>query len=127
MRFDTFFLYYHLPLFALIAVWLVFRIDELKRLRVLQAMIDVTVIAVAIARLFGSSIPPSGHAFFLTHSFITVRNLYFKCAALAMLCLVVYLKIGWKDYTSWTYGIMFGVISGSLWLWTNNQRQDLES
>ena len=117
MRFDTFFLYYHLPLFALIAIWLVFRIQDQRRLGILTTLIDLTVIAIAIARLFGSSIPSSGHTIFLTHSLLTIRNRYYRTAALLMLLVVIYLKIGWRDYTSWTFGIAFGVITGALWQW----------
>jgi xanthine/uracil permease len=117
MRFDTFFLYYHLPLFALIGVWLALRIQGQRRLGIVTTLIDTTVIGVAIARLFGSSIPPSGHAIFLTHSLLTIRNRYYKIAALLMLLAVIYLKVGWRDYTSWNVGIVFGLISGYLWQW----------
>lgn len=80
-------------------------------------VIDIAVVSIAIARFYGSSIPPSGHAVFLTHSLITISNRYYRLAALSMLIVTIGLKISWHDYASWSYGIVSGVVSGMLWVW----------
>lgn len=80
-------------------------------------LIDVAVFSVAIARFFGSSIPPSGHATLLTHTLLTVNNRYFRLAALAMLIATAALKISWHDFTSLGYGIVLGMITGITWIW----------
>ena len=54
--------------------WLFFRKQEYRRFELLRVLLDVAVFAVASARFFGSSIPPSGHALLLTHTIITVSN-----------------------------------------------------
>lgn len=110
-------LIYNAPLIILCAFWLLFRREEEgKRLRLSRALLDVAVVSIALARFYGSSIPPSGHALFLTHSLLTVGNRFYRLAALIMLAATIGLKISWSDYTSWSYGLALGVISGALWL-----------
>jgi hypothetical protein len=80
--------------------------------------LDITVFSIALARFFGSSIPPSGHALVLTHTLITVSNRYYRLAALAMLIATAALKISWHDFTSLGYGLGLGIISGVAWVWS---------
>ena len=115
-------LIYNGPLFILGFFWLFFRQQEYRRLQIFRVLIDLAVFAVAIARFFGSSIPPSGHALLLTHTLITVSNRYYRLAALAMLIATAGLKISWHDYSSLGYGIVLGTISGVAWLWAGSDR-----
>ena len=117
----TFSLIYNGPLFILGMFWLYFRLQEYRRLRIVGVLLDLTVVSIAIARFFGSSIPPSGHALLLTHTLITVSNRYFKLAALAMLIGTAALKISWHDFSSLGYGIVLGVTSGMIWLWAGRR------
>ena len=110
-------LLYSGPLFILGIFWLYFRVLEYRRSRILGVVLDLAVISIALARFFGSSIPPSGHALLLTHTLITVSNRYFRLSALAMLIATAALKISWHDFSSLGYGIVLGVTSGIIWLW----------
>ena len=106
---------YQFPLFLLIAWWFFCRRAENSRINPAPAAFDVLVLIIALARFHGSSIPPSGHALILTHSFITVRSGYFRLVALVMLAITVALKVSWGDYCSWLYGIVFGLVSATAW------------
>jgi hypothetical protein len=123
---PLFSLIYNGPLFILGIFWLFFRKQEYRRLQIIRALLDFTVFAVAIARFFGSSIPPSGHAMLLTHTLITVSNRYYRLAALIMLILTAALKISWNDLTSLGYGIVLGMISGVVWVYAGSD-QTLQS
>lgn len=119
---TLFSLIYNGPLFILGFFWLFFRREEYRRLQILRVLIDLAVFLIAIARFFGSSIPPSGHAILLTHTLITVTNRYYRLAALAMLIGTAALKISWHDYSSLGYGIVLGIISGVTWLYAGSER-----
>ena len=114
-------LMYNGPLFILGIFWIFFRAQEYRRLRIPGLLLDVAVFSIAIARFFGSSIPPSGHALLLTHTLITVNNRYYRVAALVMLIATAGLKISWHDYTSLGYGIVLGITSGLVWLWAGRE------
>jgi len=114
-------LIYNGPLFILGMFWLYFRLQEYRRLRIVGVLLDLTVVSIAMARFFGSSVPPSGHALLLTHTLITVGNRYFKLAALAMLIATAALKISWHDFSSLGYGIVLGMTSGTIWLWAGRR------
>ena len=113
---QLFSLMYNGPLFILAIFWILFRIHEYRRLRILPVLLDIAVASIAIARFFGSSIPPSGHALLLTHTLVTVSNRYYRLAALAMLVATAGLKISWHDFTSLGYGVVLGITSGIVWV-----------
>jgi hypothetical protein len=115
-------LLYNGPLFILGLFWLFFRTEEYRRFQILRVLIDLAVFAIALARFFGSSIPPSGHAILLTHTSITVSNRYYRLAALAMLIATAGLKISWHDFTSLGYGIVLGIVSGAGWIWAGRDQ-----
>ena len=119
---PLFSLIYNGPLFILCAFWLYFRTHEYRRLLILRALLDIAVLSIAIARFFGSSTPPSGHAILLTHTLISVNNRYYRLAALIMLIGTAGLKISWHDYTSLGYGIVLGTISGVAWVWAGSDQ-----
>ena len=121
----TFSLIYNSPLFILCVFWLLIRKKEYERFQLWRALIDIAVISIALARFYGSSIPPSGHAIFLTHTLISVSNRYYRLAALTMLFVTIGLKISWGDYTSWSYGIALGVISGMVWERAGNDSRNI--
>ena len=115
-------LMYSGPLFILGAFWLFFRKEEYRRFQFLRMLLDLAVFSAALARFFGSSIPPSGHALLLTHTLITVSNRYYRLVALIMLIATVVLKISWHDFTSLGYGIVLGTLSGAAWVWAGTDR-----
>jgi hypothetical protein len=110
-------LIYNGPLLILCLFWLLFRTKEYERFQLWRTLIDIAILSIAIARFYGASIPPSGHAVFLTHSLISVSNRYYRLAALMMLIVTIGFKISWGDYISWSYGVVLGVISGMVWNW----------
>ena len=115
-------LLYNAPLIILGSFWLRFRAREFDRLQILQAALDLAIVAIALARFYGSTIPPSGHAVFLTHSLMSLNNRYYRFVALVMLVVTIGLKISWRDYTSWSYGLLLGVLTGRLWIWMGKQQ-----
>lgn len=119
----VFSLIYNGPLFILGFFWIYFRAQEYRRLQVIRVLLDLAVFSMALARFFGSSIPPSGHALLLTHTLISVNNRYFRLAALLMLIGTAMLKISWDDFTSLGYGIVLGTISGAAWLWAGRDQK----
>ena len=114
---------YNGPLVILGGFWLFFRLQGVARFQILRALLDIAIVSVVIARFYGSSIPPSGHAIFLTHSLISVSNRYYRIAALIMLIVTIGLKISWGDYRSWSYGIALGIISGTAWVRTKDRTE----
>jgi len=104
--------------------WLRFRFREFDRLQFARALLDIGIMMLALARFCGSSIPPSGHALFLTHSLISINNRYYRSAALMMLLVTIGLKISWGDYASWSYGILIGLMSGAWWVRLGNKNDN---
>lgn len=117
-----FFVMYNAPLFVLGFFWILLRKQDYRRFQIIRALLDIAVAAIALARFFGSSIPPSGHALLLTHTLISVSNRYYRLCALAMLLATAGLKISWHDFASLGYGIVLGILSGVAWLWAGGDR-----
>ena len=115
----TFSLLYNLPLFGLAGYWILCRIQESKKSRPLAVAIDMIVVALAASRYLGSTILPSGHALFLTHSLLTTANRLYRIIALILLIVTIVLKVSWGDYISWVYGILAALISSVLWRYIN--------
>jgi hypothetical protein len=118
-------LLYNLPLYILGPYWLICRMREDKRSSSLKTLIDLLVVALAISRYFGPIVPTSGHALFLTHSFITIRSQFYRIPAAVMLIVTVVIKMSWQDYSSLVSGILIGFISGAIWIDTDNRFDDV--
>jgi len=112
IRFSVF---YNGSLFAVWFYWLHRRVKEGSLngswLNVLDLIVNVT----AISRFFGSTIPISGHALFLTYSLFTVKDRKYLFLALILLFVVIALKVSWNDNTTWLFGMFCGVAIGLLW------------
>ena len=117
-----FYLLYNLPLFGLACYWAYCRYRESKQLLSWVSVVDVIVIIVAASRYFGAAIPPSGHALFLTHTLITTRNLLYRVIAIALLILTIALKLSWGDFSSWSYGMLAGLMGGGAWVYANRKQ-----
>jgi hypothetical protein len=115
----VFSLLYNLPLFGLAVYWILCRIQEAKKSRPLAIAIDIIVVALAASRYLGSTILPSGHALFLTHSLLTTANRLYRIIALILLAVTIVLKVSWGDYSSWVYGILVALSSSFLWRYVN--------
>lgn len=114
----TFSLFYNGPLFGLALFWLYLRVRQKNGKRLLLVILDILVVVIAISRYFGLAIPPSGHALFLTYSLMTVKNWFYRMMAAIMLILTIGLKVSWRDYTSWVYGMLVGLSCGMIWIYT---------
>jgi hypothetical protein len=117
-------LLYNVPVFGLAVFWAYCRLQEQPPRRSWRSVLDVVVVAIAGSRFFGAAIPPSGHALFLTYSLITTANRYYRMAAAVMLIITIALKVSWGDYNSWFYGLLAGVISGSLWVYARGKNAE---
>jgi hypothetical protein len=106
---------YSWPLYVLAALWLLCRVQEDKNLYSLRTLVDITVVALAVSRYWGSIVPTSGHALFLTHSLMTIRCRFYRIPAAVMLIVTIAFKVSWGDYGSWVYGVLFGFLSGIIW------------
>jgi hypothetical protein len=115
----VFSLLYNLPLFGLAVYWIFCRIQEAKKARPLAIAIDIIVVAMAASRYLGSTILPSGHALFLTHSLLTTANRLYRFIAFILLVATIVLKVSWGDYSSWVYGIIVALGSSVFWRYTN--------
>jgi hypothetical protein len=109
---------YNGPLIGLLILWAVCRAREKYKWGSWRSLLDALVIGIAVSRFFGSTIPPSGHALFLTYSSITVKNHFYRISAVTMLMATIGLKVSWGDYRSWVYGILLGMICGGIWIYT---------
>ena len=108
-------LLYNLPLFALGLLWLCSRWRESRQLTRWRWCLDCAVLSLSLARFFGASLPPSGHAFFLSYSGLTTPERAYQISAAALLLLTIIVKLSWGDSSSWLWGIMAGCACGSLW------------
>ena len=106
-------LLYNLPLFALGLWWLFSRWRQPQPPSLRQVLLDGIVVTLSLARFFGIPLPPSGHAFFLTHSGLTTSQRSYQFAAAFLLVLTIALKLSWGDSSSWLWGIMAGCASGA--------------
>ena len=113
-------LLYNGPVLGLGLIWVVLRIRESGRWSTSRKILDGLLTALAASRFMGAPIPPSGHALFLTYSLLTTSNRLYRLATLAMLIVTVGLKVSWRDYTSWVFGILIGAGAGAVWIYTLN-------
>jgi len=113
---------YNAPMFVMAVFWVFCRIKEGRKLRSWESLVDIIVFIFAASRFFGSRIPPSGHALFLTHTMLTITNRAYRVTALILLIMTVAFKLTWGDYSSWVYGILIGLISGGFWAYAKSKR-----
>ena len=106
-------LLYNLPLFVLGLWWLFTRWHQPQPLSFGQIFLDSLVVVLSLARFFGLPLPPSGHAFFLTHSGLTTPQRSYQFTAAFLLILTIALKLSWGDSSSWLWGIVAGCASGA--------------
>jgi uncharacterized membrane protein len=119
-------LLYNLPLFALGLLWLLSRWRQRNSASPRQLWLDGLVVALSLARFFGIALPPSGHAFFLTHSGLTTPQRSYQLASAVFLVLTIALKLSWGDSSSWLWGIVAGCASGAVyqqWNLTRNMEE----
>jgi len=115
---EKFSLLYSAPLYGAFFWWLYCRLREGVKFSAATTLIDLTAVGLAASRLFGTLIPSSGHALFLTYSLITVNSRLYRIAAAVMLAATVAVKLYWGDYRSWGYGILAGALLGAGYLVT---------
>ena len=114
-------LIYNGPTLVLALVWLLFRVRDKSELTLLTGLVDAFIVAVGASRFLGATIPPSGHTTFLTYSLITVKSKAYRVIALLVLLPTIGLKISWKDYTSWAFGLAVGIACAAIWMYTSRR------
>lgn len=108
-------LLYNQPLFSAFFFWLYCRLRENTKFPLSKIALDALVVGLAASRLFGSIIPSSGHALFLSYSFLTVSNRGYRILSGVLLTGTIALKLYWGDYRSWVYGIAAGLFCGFIY------------
>jgi len=120
IRFSIF---YNGLLFSIWFYWLHRRLKEGSLNGSLLNVIDLVVNVAAISRFFGSTIPISGHALFLTYSIFTVKDRKYLSLAMILLFVVIALKVSWNDNATWLFGMFCGVAIGVLWKAVKGRRK----
>jgi hypothetical protein len=121
---DVSFTYlYNGPVLLLCVAWLLLRVRDKSELIPLRIFIDALVAAIALSRFLGATIPPSGHALFLSYSLVTIYYKSYRIPAMLMLLLTIALKVSWHDYTSWAYGILVGLGCGVVWIYAGRHTE----
>lgn len=117
-RAARYLLFYVAPLVAFGPWWLLDRSDVRSTLARGQIAIDVAVVLLSLARMFGGSVVPlSGHALFLTHAAITTRRMALRCIAVGLLGITAWFKlIIWSDSRTLIVGAVLGGASGGAWI-----------
>lgn len=89
--------------------------DRAQHWREIRWFIDAPVVLLALSRAFVTVPFISGHALFLTYSFLTTRTIIARLSALLMLVYVVYLKAFlWQDVTL-VGGLAIGLVASALY------------
>lgn len=122
--------FYFFPVFVAFFLYLFDRFLYGKSLLWLQWGIDGIVVLLSGLRAFYEIPIISGHAFFLTYAFITMRSLSSRVLILLVWFQVLYLKIAVLHDATFFGGFMFGLIAAAIWIWIERnmigQRYDNE-
>ena len=113
----SFVFFYFFPVFVAFFLYLFDRLEYGRETLWLQWGIDGVVILFSILRAFYEIPIISGHAFFLTFAFITIRSLSSRVFMLLVWFQVMYLKIAVLHDSTFLGGFMAGLIAAGIWIW----------
>lgn len=111
-----FWIVYVATILAAVPFWVRLRLAMLERIPTAARVLDAAVFLTAFLRFVEiGGVPASGHTLFLTHAFVTVRDLRWRVIALALLAMTTWFKLAlWHDPRSWSVGIAAGLATGVL-------------
>jgi hypothetical protein len=105
------YLIYDVPIAAAFTAFLIDRITRWQIVRTGQLLLDLTVLVLAMLRVFLAVPYISGHALFLAYSLLTCRVWVARLLARLVLVQVIYLKFfAWHDITL-AGGLMLGILA----------------
>jgi hypothetical protein len=109
--------HYVLPI-AVLVPWLPILRSRGERLGHRVLLLDGIVCLVAAARIFSPVVPISGHALFLTYTFLTIRNRWYRLASGAAFLQAAWLKVFvWNESGSFVGGLLVGSLLAAPMLW----------
>lgn len=109
--------FYFFPVFVAFFLYLFDRLEYGKEILWLQWLIDGFVVILSILRAFYEIPIISGHAFFLTFAFITIRSMSSRVLILLVWFQVMYLKIAVLRDLTFFGGFVAGFLFAGLWIW----------
>ena len=109
--------FYFFPVFVAFFLYLFDRMQYGLQNLWLQWGIDGIVVLLSALRAFYEIPIISGHAFFLTFAFITMRSLSSRILILLVWFQVMYLKIAVMHDSTFFGGFVAGLICAGLWIW----------
>ena len=111
--------FYFAPMVMIAPLWLRQRLGEDGSLAGTRLVIDALVFVLAMVRTVGI-LPFSGHVLFLVHTLLTARGpgaATYRLLAIAFLLETTWVKLViWHDPTSWSLGIVAGLLSAGGYL-----------
>jgi hypothetical protein len=102
-----FFLFYVAPRLVLGVLWIRIRIQSPAPATWVMRGLDLAVLLLSAVRLFGTAVPLSGHALFLTYSGLTTPVRWYQAVAVLLFVETAALKLlVWGDPDSFYIGLL---------------------
>lgn len=113
--------YYVLPI-AVLVPWLPILRSRAEHQGHRTLLLDGLVCLVAAARIFTPAVPVSGHALFLTYTFFTIPNRWYRLASGAAFLHAAWLKaVVWNEAGSFVGGVLLGIVLAVSVLWRSGR------
>lgn len=103
-------LYYHAPIGMVFVAYLFDRAERFRAIHPAQWLIELPLIALALARTITAVPLISGHALFLTYTILTTLSPIARWIAVAVLLDVIYIKFTLQDVTL-IGGVFVGILA----------------
>jgi len=114
--------YYVLPI-AVLVPWLPILRSRAEHQGHRTLLLDGLVCLVAAARIFTPAVPVSGHALFLTYTFFTIPNRWYRLASGAAFLHAAWLKaVVWNEAGSFVGGVLLGIVLAVSVLWRSDRQ-----
>jgi hypothetical protein len=109
--------FYFFPVFVAFFLFVFDRLQYRKDYLWPQWGIDGIVVLLSVLRMFFEIPVISGHAYFLTFAFVTIRSLSSRVFLLLVWLQVMYLKIAVLHDATFLGGVIAGLVSAGIWYW----------
>lgn len=107
---QAYFLYYNVPIAAPFAAFLAER--AVRRKRCPSLLVDASVVALSLARVFLPASGYSGHALFCAYATLSSRTRVLRCFALSVLVEVAVIKLAfWNDAATLVGGLLIAAVA----------------
>ena len=99
-------------------IWIWARLEHLKNYKPELMGIDLLVVGLSAIRILGLLFH-SGHALFLTYTFLTTKNKLYRILCIPMIGITAYIKYTWGDWFTPLFGILIGI---GFYYWREKQK-----